>query len=783
MIHFRKSFYFSIFLIAAATLLLEISLSKIFSVIYYHHFAFLIISTALFGYGLSGAFLSISKWVKNTSPDQLLYLSTVLFALTTVISYWLILLIPLQYETLLLEGIQVLYLGMVYILVSLPFFFSGLAIGGLLSSFNSYVSKLYFADLAGAAIGCFAIILTLPEFGGSGTVLICGIVACVPALGFANSGKKMILPALLIICYALLIPQSEQLFPTATKSSKRQFTESINRADSYYTEWSPTARIDVVENIIWIDGGTNQSGMKRIPPREKFDKAPAKYPSRIIEVPYNFVSSADLLIIGPGGGAEVAQALPYRPNAVTGVELDPVISKLMLGKFSQNIGRIYTRPGVQLVNEEGRSYLRRSKQKYDIIQQKANSHPMAVASGALNLTETYLLTKEAFHEYLDHLKPNGFLSIERHRGIRLLNLGAEVLLERGVKDHWNYMALFHTGTGDVPGNYFLLKNGPFTSEELDYLHTYAEKTGKSRGNWLLYTPRMQKGTLFTDFMQPDRREQMIKEAPYELRAPTDDWPFIEHSFFLKSLFSSSLRKQIQDSYWAPADVIRLNARGILSAISIYIILLEALVLATVFLIYPLVKSKPLGIQTKETWRLLFYFFCLGVGFIFVEIALIQKYILFIGYPVYSVAAIVFSLLLAAALGSLYSNRSLNVSRSLKNSVAFICISILFQILIAPILFQKFLSAPFAARMALSVLFIFPAGFFMGMPFPLVLSWMSRSFQSFVPWAWGMNGYATVLGSVLSVILALNFGFRSVLIVAGAIYIASYLCLRPALRQT
>src|SRR5918996_4235281 len=139
MIHFRKSFYLSIFLIAASTLLLEISLSKIFSVIYYHHFAFLIISTALFGYGLSGVFLSISKWVKKTSPDQLLYLSTVLFALTTVLSYRLILLIPLQYETLLLEGIQVLYLAMVYILVSLPFFFSGLAIGGLLSSFNSYV--------------------------------------------------------------------------------------------------------------------------------------------------------------------------------------------------------------------------------------------------------------------------------------------------------------------------------------------------------------------------------------------------------------------------------------------------------------------------------------------------------------------------------------------------------------------------------------------------------------------------------------------------------------------
>ncbi|MCI0415237.1 hypothetical protein L0222_20895 [bacterium] len=782
MIHFRKAFYLNIFLIAASTLLLEISLSKIFSVIYYHHFAFLIISTALFGYGLSGVFLSVSKWVKRTSPDHLLYVSTILFAFTTVVSYRLILLIPLKYETLLLERIQILYLATVYLLVALPFFFSGLSIGGLLATFNSYVSKLYFADLAGAAIGCFAIILTLPGFGGSGTVLVCGIVACLAALGFASSRKKAILPVLLIILYAFLIPGSEHYFPTATKSPKRQFTESIQRVDSYYTEWSPAARIDVVGGIIWIDGGTNQSGMRRIPPKEKFDRTPPEFPFRIIEVPYNFVTSPDLLIIGPGGGAEVAQALPYRSKSITGVELDPVISKLMLGMFSRYIGNIYTRPGVQLINEEGRSYLRRSQQKYDIIQQKANSHPMAVASGALNLTETYLLTKEAFHEYLDHLKPNGFLSIERHRGLRLLNLGAEVLLERGVKDYWNYMALFHAGTGDVPGNYFLLKNTPFTSEELDYLHKYAERMGKSRGYWLLYSPRMQKETLFTDFMRPGQREQMIKEAPYELRAPSDDWPFIEHSFFLKSLFSFELRKKIENPFWQEADIIRMNARGILSAISIYIILLEALVLATVFLIYPLVRSKPLGIHTKETWRLLIYFFCLGVGFIFVEIALIQKYILFIGYPVYSVAAIVFSLLLAAALGSLYTNRSSNVSRSLKFAVAFICASILFQVLLAPILFQKFLSAPFAARMALSVIFIFPAGFFMGMPFPLALSWMSRHLQSFVPWAWGMNGYATVLGSVLSVILALNFGFRSVLITAGLIYIAAYLCIRPAIQR-
>src|SRR5262249_13689667 len=157
---------------------------------------------------------------------------------------------------------------------------------------------------------------------------------------------------------------------------------------------------------------------------------------KAIELPYAMVKNPDVLIIGSGGGVEVNSALDYHPRSITAVELDPQICKIVMGQFAPFIGGIYSFPGVRLINEEGRSFVRRSSQKFDIIQQKNNSHPMAVASGALNLSETYLLTKEAFEEYIDHLNPNGFITIERHGGTRLLNLAAEVWKDRGVTDAW-----------------------------------------------------------------------------------------------------------------------------------------------------------------------------------------------------------------------------------------------------------------------------------------------------------------------------------------------------------
>ena len=408
---FRKSFYAGIFLVAASTLLLEITLTKIFSVIHSHYSAFLIVSTALFGYGISGVVLSVSKQLEKISRDRLLFLSALLFGITTVLCYRLMLAVPLVIGEIFSSSLQMFYLAAAYLLLALPFFFSGLVIGVLLTGYTDRVNKLYFADLTGAAIGCFAIVLVIPFLGGSGTVLFAGILACLSAFAFVKKRTNFALPSVAIVIIALFIPRAEQYFPSATKSQKRHFSNSI-RGGTLYTGWSPAARIDVVSSspqvyTIWIDGGTCQSFMRGWNGKKKLSTRVGDLTERGLELPYKFMKDPNVLIIGPGGGTEVLSTLKFKPAKITGVELDPLITKIVLGHFSDFIGNLYTKPNVKLVNEEGRSFVRRSGELYDIIQQKSNTHPMTVASGALNLTESYLLTKEAFREYLDHLKPDG----------------------------------------------------------------------------------------------------------------------------------------------------------------------------------------------------------------------------------------------------------------------------------------------------------------------------------------------------------------------------------------
>ncbi len=772
---FRKSFYPGIFLVAASTLLLEISLTKIFSVIHFHYFAFFVISTALFGYGLSGVFLLLSKRVAKLSSERLLFGASLLFGITIVVSYKLILEIPLRISELLAGGIQLVYLAEVYLLLGLPFFFSGLVIGVLLTYYPGYINRLYFADLTGAAVGCFALLIVIPAVGGSGSVLVSAILSFIAAMMFAEKLSWTTIPAALIIALCFVVPDAERYFSTSEKSEKRYFRESLVSGKHLYSAWSPASRIDVVRlgktrSVIWIDGGTNQSFMMRLKKDEQLPLDPNALVWRTEEIPYAFLEKPRVLIIGPGGGVEVASALRYNPATINAVELDPLIVKIVLGQFYDYTGQIYRRPGVTLVNEEGRSFIRRSKEKFHIIQQKNNSHPMAVASGALNLSETYLLTKEAFHEYLDHLEPGGFVSIDRNGGSRLLNLGAEVFQERGIQDYWKRMVLIK---GNVRSQVFLLKNGPFTETELDYVERYC----LSRKEPLLYSPRMQGkvDNFFTQLLQEDLRKQIIQDAPYHLEAPTDDKPFMEHFFRIDTVFSTELKGRLQEDFWMKSLPVDPESKtGFYPDLSLYLILLEALLLSTVFIVYPLVRLKRSGIAVKGVWHLLTYYFCLGIGFIFIEIVLIQKYILFIGYPVYAVAAIIFALLVAAGAGSFFSSRySVNPFQILRIVVIAIVLITMAQIFLMPFLFKQFLSVSFAWRMALSILFILPAGFFMGIPFPVGLTWTSKHFSPFVPWAWGINGYATVIGSVLSVILALNFGFRAVLLIATGIYVLAY----------
>jgi spermidine synthase len=777
---FKNRYYCGIFLIAASTLLFEICLSKIFSIIHFHYFAFFIISTALFGYGLSGVLLSVSKWLRKIQLEKLLYGSSLLFGLTIICSYRIILSIPLRISEL-LSAQQILSLCVVYVVLMVPFLFSGLAIGTLLSSFGTRINKLYFLDLLGAGIGCALLVLLIPELGGSGTILAASVMALAASFAFSFNWIQRGLPAIVIALVLSAIPKAEIFFPSAGQSEKRYFKQSLEKGEIIYTGWSPAARIDVAvgsknHRVIWIDGGTNQSQMNKRAGKIMKHASP-KEVYRSVEIPFLLKKNPDVMIIGPGGGPEVTSALEYDAKFVTAVELDPVITELVQGKFSTYLGFLYSNPHVQLVNEEGRSFIRRSNKKYDIIQQKNNSHPMAVASGALNLSETYLLTKEAFNEYLDHLTPDGFLAISRHGGIRLLNLGYEVLKERGLTNPQKQLLLVKENDLNQT---FLMKNSEFDQRELSIIKRHCIDSGDT----ILFDPLdWQNSTnVFAELLRQNSRAKILRDAPYNLAAPTDDWPFIEHFYRIRTLFDRKLNARQFEPFWADANLWSFTLdKGRYSDLSLYVILFQAILLSGVFIVWPLLRFKREGISTEGSWRLIIYYFCLGIGFILIEISFIQKYILFIGYPVYAVAVILFAVLIAAGLGSYFSSLiKVNIARKIELVVIALILLAMFQVFVIPKLFAEFISVSFPARVLLAVIFILPAGFFMGIPFPTALSWTSRHHPEFVPWAWGINGYATVIGSVLAVILALYFGFQAVLWISVAIYVIAYIAIRPLL---
>ena len=329
-----------------------------------------------------------------------------LFALSTLIVYRIILYVPGGTSAVLQQPEQIIRLLAHYALLAIPFYFSGYVVGSILSSFPQESGKLYGFDLIGASLGSLSVLWLVPAAGGSGAVVIGSLIAGLAALIFSYKHKILFSFSLVFVAAGIFVLlQVEKFFPfPIQRIVESKYGGRHARAEiPEYSSWSPVSRIDVYpasgrNKIMLLDGGSNVSFLvpfdgKELQPRYNF---------RVVPFAIDHRSSA--CIIGPGGGEDVLNALSYKVESIDAVEMDPLIVDLVQGHYREFIGGIFNYPGVSTVNDEGRSYLRRSGRQFDLIQQVHNISPMALASGALNLSESYLLTKEAFREYWDHLK-------------------------------------------------------------------------------------------------------------------------------------------------------------------------------------------------------------------------------------------------------------------------------------------------------------------------------------------------------------------------------------------
>ncbi|MEW6366898.1 MAG: hypothetical protein AB1714_19905 [Acidobacteriota bacterium] len=755
-------YFLALSLVSGTAMLMELTLTKVFAVMFFNHFAFIIISNALFGLGLSGVFLSVTKVLDRFELDPLLSVMSCLLAISELAAFKLLMVIPLSFIHFGESWLNYLYLVAYYLVIAVPFFFAGLIITLLLGRRSDIVNRLYFFDLIGAGASSIALVLLLPPLGAEKLILFAAVVAGIAAILFGVPHRRMrILAPLCAVATIIVFLYLPAYFQMQHFDWKRGFEDRLTRGKVEMTRWSAISRIDVAPDIqgrkkIFIDGGSCEGIMVQVK-KCCDDLQPIR--SRL-SLPFELRPYSDVLIVGSSGGREVLMALSHKASSITAVEIDPSINQIVTGHYAAYIGRIFEQPSVTLVTDEGRSYIRRSRRQYDLIQQVYNTTPAAIASGAMNFAESYLLTKEAVVEYLDHLTDSGLLSVMRPGAAKVAILCSQALMDRGVEDPGKHLIMLQSADGER--GWVLMRKTPFVPEDMPRVYEYGERENYSVAfspfedkpdPFLARALRAKAGDPFWDMQKPN------------FTAPTDNQPFFER---FHRLFGGGDGMVFPGAVMI-ADMLKSGQR---SDRLLYSVLIESIVLSTLFVVLPLYVFHRRGLKTRYRGSILAYFAGLGAAFIIIEICLLQRFTLFLGYPVYSITFTLCSLLVFAGIGSNFAGRYKDrAARFLRLIIPLLFALNLIEMFVAPYIFRAFIGHPMWVRGTVSVIMIAPLGFFMGMPFPLGLHLVTRRSSKLVPWAWGVNGYATVIGSPLCVFLAILMGFKLTLLLAGLIYLS------------
>ncbi|MCM3881422.1 MAG: hypothetical protein ND807_15040 [Vicinamibacterales bacterium] len=764
---------FGVGCVSAALLMIELALTRIFSVTMYYHFAFLAISIALFGLSASGVYVYVARRaLSRRTTESLLAVHALLFAAVAVLSLAALVRIRVGLNY---SPSNLVKMIAIYALAALPFFAGGAVISLAIARRSTRVNVVYGADLIGAAVGCLLLLPLMNQFGAPGVVLLAALLGSVAALLFAPPkalGQTAIAAAL-----AVGVPGGAQLLGTApfdvTNTKGHDFDKVL------FSKWNSFSRIAVYDRS---HGDWSLSTMYSGPlPETRFmdiDSAAStpilKFDGDLAKVDYLKYELTGLayhlmapdgftaLVIGPGGGRDLLTALVFGATQVEGVEVNPIITNdVMLREFRDFSGSIYANPRVSVAVDDGRSYVRRSSQRFDVIQASLVDTWAATAAGAYTLTENTLYTKEAFEDYLDHLSDRGMLTITRwvFDGLRLVSLAQAACETRGcsVRDQLAVVQQDRVAT-------FLLKKTPFTPADIDQLRDVSDRLGFT----VLYAPGQQEAT--NEYAQlvlaPDRQAFYASYAK-DVTPTTDDRPFFFHTTKIRDQFQTAFGRSM------------LFGNGLSALMTLMAISLTFVIL---FVVGPLALS---GSELRGShWpRWLGYFGLLGAGFMLIEVALLQRFVLLLGHPVYSLTVTLFSLLLGTGAGSLISQRVGDAD--LLRRVQFVILGIvavaILGIVALPPIIGLAISASHVARIALAVALIAPAGLLLGMPLPAGIRLMAVNHSELVPWAWGMNGALSVIGATLAVFIAMNWGFSVTLMAGAAVYLAAAVLLRSSYR--
>jgi hypothetical protein len=781
--------------VSAAVLMTELALTRIFSVTMYYHFAFLAISIALFGLSASGVFVYVTRSrLKRVGTATLLSCGALLHATATLVALagLIRIRVGLNYSP---ENLALMLA--IYGLAALPFFTGGAVISVAFSRLADRINVLYAADLLGAAAGCLLLIPLLNQLGAPGVVLTAAALSMVAAVCFAPAGVRPGTVAFALVLFG--IPAGAQLAGRApfdvvdTKGhegdrilfSKWNSFSRVAVYDRPHGDWALSPRftgprtpslfmdIDSAAATPILKGSGNVQEADYL----RYELTALAY--HLVERPNGFTA----LVIGPGGGRDLLSALVFGARRVDGVEINPIIARdVMLNRFREYSGGVYANPRVSIHIDDGRSFVRRSDAQYDVIQASLVDTWAATAAGAYTLTENSLYTAEAFGDYLDHLTDTGLLTITRwvFDGLRLVSLAQEACAARHLdaRQHLAIVRFDRVAT-------FILKKSPFTPAEVAQLRDVSDRLGFS----ILYAPgpqdpayesrragpsdppsaddpiEMQRtGTSSDDYrkliMAADR-QQFLDVYPLDVAPTSDDRPFFFHTTRLRDQFNVAFGRSM------------LFGNG-LSALLTLMAISAALV--AMFVIGPLLISE----RPEAGWGgWLGYFGALGAGFMLLEVALLQRFVLLLGHPVYSLTVTLFSLLLGTGLGSLISRRVAQerVKRVTVLALLGVAATTLLLTVALPRVVDAAIAWPLGARILLAAAILIPIGVLLGVPLPGGMRLLAASRPAIIPWGWGINGAFSVVGATFAVFLAMNWGFSATLLIGALVYAVASQTLR------
>ncbi len=774
--------YVALFLVTFATLCFEILLTRIFSVTLWYHFAFIAVSVAMFGMtaGALAVYLR-PAWFPAHRTSQMMAWSACAFGVSLVAS----ILVHLKLPTL-----SPLRLSVTYAVTVVPFLFSGICVCLALTRFPTATNRLYAADLAGAALGCAGYVALLSVMDGFSALFATAAIAIAAGFTFLppeDRRPRQVLAGLMALS-CLLTAASTLSFHQKQPLIGFTWVKVGREAPPLFERWNAFSRITVHADapevpILWGSSPAFKPEQRVVQAWLRMDALAGtlltEFKGDLREVDYLRHDITNLahhlrprgrtLVLGAGGGRDVLAALLFGAPEVVAVEINAIILDTVNRRYGDFTGHLDRIPGVVFAHDEARSWVQRSTATFDVIQASWIDTWAATAAGALALTENSLYTVEAWRSFLDRLSPAGLLTFTRayadsdpKEAARLVSLAREALASRGASSPGEHIMLVvneNQRGGPVGGNATILVSGsPFTAADVARMRAISEELGFR----LAVAPGMRNAAtpLLWAAATGEGLEEIARRWPYRLDAPTDDRPFF---FNLLSLSRISAA--------APGDSQLAVLRSLLG------LLATVAALSLICIVAPLALAGPALRPGRGERPLVVFFAAIGLGFMFVELALLQRLSLFLGHPAYGIGVALFSLLLSGGAGSYLAGRSRWLA-SIPGSRILVALAALVAIeaVALPGILALSQSASTPLRLSVSLLLLAPIGVLMGMAFPLGARAAAHA-QQILPWLWGINGAASVLASVIAAVVSLELGIIANLWLGAGCYLLGALMLR------